>query len=96
MDLETSQLLHRLTELTEENNKILLKIQKHTRWTMFFNAIKWILIIGVFVGSYIVVQPYLDQVMSMYKTFQSTQAQSVGLQDYLKSIQDSMRYNLPK
>jgi hypothetical protein len=96
MDLETSQLLRRLTELTEENNKILLKIQKHTRWTMFFNAVKWILIIGVFIGSYIVVQPYIDQVMSMYKTLQATQTQSVGLQDYLKSIQDSMKYGLPK
>jgi hypothetical protein len=96
MDLETSQLLRRLTELTEENNKILLKIQKHTRWTMFFNAVKWILIIAVFIGSYIVVQPYVDQLMGMYKTLQNTQTQSVGLQDYLKNLQNSVKYNLPK
>jgi len=96
MDLETSQLLRRLKELTEENNKILLKIQKHTRWTMFFNAIKWILIIGFFIGSYIVVQPYINPIINMYKTLQGTQTQSVDLQNYLKNLQNSVKYNLPQ
>ena len=79
MDLETSQLLRRLTELTEENNKILLKIQSKARWAMFFSIVKWTLFIGLTIGSYFVVQPYIDQTMQLYKTIQSTQTQSKGL-----------------
>jgi hypothetical protein len=92
MDLETSQLLRRLTELTEENNKILHKIQKHTRWTMFFGIVKWVIIIGITVGSYFAILPYINQMMDMYNSFESTQAQSNGLIEYLKNFQNSVKY----
>lgn len=96
MDLETSQLLKKLTELTEENNKILHKIQKHTRWAMFFGVVKWILIIGITIGSYIAIQPYFDQLIKTYRSLESVQSQSSGLQEYLKNIQNTLKYNLPK
>ena len=86
MDIETGQLLQKLTKLTEENNKILLKMQRNARWLNFFSIIKWIIIIGLTVGSYIVVQPYINPIIDMYKTLQTTQTQSVDLQDYLKNF----------
>ena len=96
MDLETSQLLRRLTEITEENNKILRKMQSHARWTMFFGTMKWLLFVGLAVGSFFVVQPYLDQTMKLYQTLESTQTQSQSLQDYLKNIGNSVKYTLPR
>ncbi len=95
MDLETSQLLRRLTELTEENNKILLKIQRHSRWEMFFTFVKWTLFIVVTVGSYLAVQPYIGQIKETYDNFQSVQSESQNLQDYLKNFQNPVKYNVP-
>ena len=91
MDLETSQLLRRLTQLTEENNKILLKIQRHSRWEMFFGTLKWILFIGLTVGSYFAVQPYIGQAMDAYKSLESTKVQSDSIQNYLKNLQNPVR-----
>lgn len=96
MDLETSQLLRRLTEITEENNMILRKMQSHARWTMFFGTMKWLLFVGVAVGSYFVVQPYLNQTMMLYNTLQGTQTQSQDLTDYLKNLESSIKYTLPR
>ena len=96
MDLETSQLIRRLTDITEENNKILHKMQSQARWTMFFGTMKWILFAGLTIGSYFVVQPYLDQIMKLYSAIQETQTQSSGLQDYLKNLGNSVKYTLPR
>lgn len=92
MDLETSQLLRRLTELTEENNKILLSVQKHTRWATFFTVVKWTLFITLTVGSYFAVQPYIGDIVNGYKNLESTKTQSEGLQNYLKNIQNQVKY----
>lgn len=96
MDLETSREIRKLIELTEENNRILLKMQSHARWTMFFGTMKWLLFVGLAVGSYFVVQPYLDQTMKLYNAIQSTQTQSQSLQDYLKNFANSIKYTLPR
>ena len=92
MDLETSQLLRRLTELTEENNKILLNVQKHARWETFFTVVKWTLFIALTVGSYFAVQPYIGQLIGAYKTINSTQIQSQNLNQYLKNVENSVKY----
>ena len=63
---------------------------------MFFSIAKWVVIIGISVGSYIVVQPYIDRTVQVYDSLQSTQTQSKSLQDYLKSFENSVKYNLPK
>lgn len=95
MDLETKQLLNRLTELTEENNKILLKVQKHTRLATFFTVVKWTLFIGLTIGSYFAVQPYLGQAIDTYKAIDSTRVQSQNLNNYLKNVENSVKYNAP-
>jgi len=95
MDLETSQLLERLTKLAEENNKILIKVQKHARWATFFTVVKWTLFIGLTIGSYFAVQPYLGQAVETYKVINSTQVQSQNLNNYLKNLENSVKYGAP-
>jgi hypothetical protein len=95
MDPETSELLRKLTELTEENNKILLKVQKHTRLATFFTVVKWMLFIALTVGSYFAVQPYLGQAVDTYKAIDSTRVQSQNLNNYLKNVENSVKYNAP-
>ena len=96
MDPETTQQLQKLIELTEQNHKILSKMQNHIRWGMFFGVMKWLLFVGLAVGSYVVVQPYIDQVMKVYKSLETTQAQNQNFVEYLKNFGNSVKYTLPR
>ena len=95
MDPETRQLFQKLTDLAEENNKILHKMQSRARWTMFFSTMKWILFVGVLVGSYFAVAPYLDQTVSVYKNIES-QASGHSISDYLKNFGNSVKSTITK
>jgi hypothetical protein len=66
MDQEITRQIRTLTELTVENNRILHSLQRTQRWANFFSWVKWAIIIAVTVGSYIVVQPYLDDMVKNY------------------------------
>lgn len=67
MDQEIIRYLRTLTELTEENNKILHSLQRSQRWSNFFSWVKWLIIIAITLGSYIVIQPYLDDATKKYQ-----------------------------
>lgn len=96
MDLETSQELRRLRELVEENNKMLKHMQSRARWAIFFSSLKWVVFVGIAIGSYFVVQPYIDQTMKLYGALQQTQVDSQGIMDYLKNFGNSIKYTLPR
>lgn len=64
---EDRKLLERVVELAEENNKILRGLRRAARWGQFFTFIKWLIIIGSAFGAYYYLQPYLDQLMEVYK-----------------------------
>ena len=86
MDHESSQMLRRLTELAEENNKILHHMQNKARWGTFFSTIKWILFVAITLGAYVFVQPYIDQTLKFYQSIQGTQVQNQGVLNYLKNL----------
>lgn len=67
MDQEIIRHLRELTELTQENNKMLHSLQRTQRWSNFFSWIKWAIIIAVTAWSYVVIQPYLDDVVKNYQ-----------------------------
>lgn len=61
-------LIEETAKLTQENNKILRGIQSAARWERFFGAIKWIIIIGLTVGAYYYIQPYLETLLKVYSS----------------------------
>ena len=65
-------LIEQTAKLSEENNKILRKLQDASRWSRFFSILKWIIIIGLTVGAYYYVQPYLEVFIKAYQSFQGT------------------------
>ncbi len=67
MEPEITRQMRHLTELAEENNKILHSLQRTQRWSNFFSWIKWAIIIGITLWSYLVIQPYLDDVVKNYQ-----------------------------
>ncbi|MDE2172705.1 MAG: hypothetical protein KGJ33_02060 [Patescibacteria group bacterium] len=67
MTPEEHSLLMRTHELAQENNAILRKMRRASLWTTIFRVIYWLILAGVGVGTYYVLQPYL---MSAAKVLQ--------------------------
>jgi len=66
MDPESRKLLEHISELAEENNKILRSMRRSQRVSSIIRFIYWVFIIGSAVGAYYFIQPYLEQIMSIY------------------------------
>ena len=54
---ESSHSNEELYKLTLENNKILRRLQRHQRISIFLTAMYWIVIIGTLAGAYYYVRP---------------------------------------
>ena len=66
MSPEEKEFLKRTVALSEENNQILRSIQRSMRLGRLMSLLYWIFIIGSAVGAYYLIQPYLNQLTSMY------------------------------
>ena len=82
MTPEERSLLERTHKLAEENNEILRKMRRMNRISGVFRAIYWIVIIGVSVGAYYLIQPYVDSTMKLYNDAKSSlQGQMTTMQN---------------
>ncbi len=72
MDPETKNLLQKTLALTEENNVILKKMRKNAAWGRAFHWFYIIVILALSFGSFYYVQPYLNQILSVYSGAQSS------------------------
>jgi TRAP-type C4-dicarboxylate transport system permease small subunit len=66
MSPEEKELLKRSVSLGEENNKILRSMKRSQRISQFMSFLYWVLIIGSAAGVYYFIQPYVDQIKSVY------------------------------
>ena len=71
MTPEERNLLNRIAETVDENNSILRGMRTSMRISRFFSILYWVLIIGVSIGAYYFIQPYLEQLMGVYSGAQS-------------------------
>jgi len=69
-DIETQ--IAEIKEMVKENNKILKKIQTGNRWVIIMGFAKWIVYIAILVGTYAVLQPYLNQMIGLYSGIQES------------------------
>jgi hypothetical protein len=79
MTPEEKSLLERTHALAEENNVLLRKMRRAGRWSTVFKVIYWVIIIGVGLGAYYALQPYLmsavniiNKGQSVFSSFNST------------------------
>ncbi len=77
MDPETKKLLEEVLELGRDNNKMLKKVRGVQKREAVWGALKMVLIIGIAFGSFYFLQPYVDQLMSMYSSI-STASQKLN------------------
>ena len=74
-----NQKLDDLIKLTRENNEILHGMRRHQRFASFVRALYWVVIIGVSVGSYYLVQPYFKAASD---TYQKITGASINISDF--------------
>ena len=62
MDSESQKLAQDTFALAQENNKMLHSIRRGQRITAFMSFLYWVIVIGVAVGSFYYIQPYVDKI----------------------------------
>lgn len=72
MNPEERLLLERTLKLSEENNRILKKMQRTARWAIIWGFIKLALIIVPLVIGYFFLEPYLQEAVSNYDGIKET------------------------
>ena len=70
MNPNEKELLEKTYELSKENNHILRGIRSSNRWAAIFKLFYWVIIIGVSIGAFYYLQPYLDIATKTYKSIQ--------------------------
>ena len=66
MDQEIKHILEHQAELLDDNNKMLKKLVRAQRWSVFITTLKWVIIIGVSLGIYAILQPMLESLLQTY------------------------------
>jgi hypothetical protein len=79
MDFHDKEFFDRLMKLTEENNRMLRRIRRSAFWTGVTRTIYWIVLVGISVGAYYYVQPYLKQLIATYQATQEATAKIQGI-----------------
>jgi hypothetical protein len=70
MDSNEKELLEKTYEMVKENNNILKSIRNSNRWSALFRVFYWIIIIGISIGAFYYIQPYVDVAIKTYKSLQ--------------------------
>ncbi|MDQ3075836.1 MAG: hypothetical protein M3Q34_01790 [bacterium] len=60
MDPQSKALLEKTYVLVEDNNRMLKKVRSVQRRTAFFQIVKTLVILGISIGAFYFLQPYLD------------------------------------
>ena len=66
MDPEMKSLLEENIKLSKENNALLLKIHGIQRWSQITRILYWFIIIGISLGSFYFLKPYLGNLLNVY------------------------------
>ncbi len=78
-----------IKELMTENTRMMRLVYRQARFSTVFSIVKWVLIIGISVGSLYFIQPYLENLMSAYSTvnnFGNAVGQNESLLNQLKDV----------
>jgi len=90
MDPESKKLLEDTFNLAQENNKMLRKVRSVQKWSTFWSSLKIIIIVGIALGSFYFLEPYVDKVVNLYNSVSNTTQKvnnaSSSFQDLLKKL----------
>ncbi|OGI61777.1 hypothetical protein A2645_00585 [Candidatus Nomurabacteria bacterium RIFCSPHIGHO2_01_FULL_39_9] len=67
-DEELKRMMEINTELVKENNKLLKKIRGATKRAIVFKIIYWLIILGIALGAFYYIQPFVDKAKEILGT----------------------------
>jgi len=67
-DPQIKEILRDIQEKTQENNDLLKKMHRSQIWGRVFRIIYWVIIIGVAIGAYYFIEPYITAVWNTYQS----------------------------
>lgn len=62
---ELEELLLKTARLTEENNKILRRMQRAERFAMIARILRLVVVVGVLIALYFLIQPHLAEIQAL-------------------------------
>lgn len=68
---EISESLNRLEIISEENQKMVRRLHNAYRFSSFVSIIKLVIVVGVTLGAFYYLQPYLEGVLKLYGSINS-------------------------
>ncbi|HEY4477942.1 MAG TPA: hypothetical protein VJB09_01550 [Candidatus Paceibacterota bacterium] len=72
MDPEAKELLEKTYELEKENNHMLRRLRRAQRYAALMRVAYWFIIIGLGVGAFYFIQPYIDAITGSIGETKST------------------------
>jgi len=66
MEPNVKQLLEENLKLSKENNELLLKVYKIEHWAQITRVLYWFIIIGVSIGAFYFIKPFLGNITNLY------------------------------
>ena len=88
MTPEEKSMLERSLKLSEENNKILHSMRRSARISSIMRYVYWVIIIGLSLGAYYLIQPYVNTLLHIYGQIEgksdATQSLSTDLDQLFK------------
>lgn len=85
MDPQDRQLLQETYRLSQENNKMLSTMHRAMMWGRVWRALYWVVIIGLTVGAFYFIEPYLQTLLDTYGALQSNAGDIQNLFDSIPS-----------
>jgi hypothetical protein len=73
MDQKLDERLAEIEKKLEQNHAILVRIRRVQRNSHIFRLVYWLVIIGLALGAFYYIEPYLRQITQIYTGFQEGQ-----------------------
>src|SRR3989338_9321525 len=89
---ELKELVEKDLKLNAETNQMVHQIRRSARWGVFFQALYWLLILGVLGASYYYISPYISKIFDVYQNIQHTSTQS---QNFFENLQETFGKLIP-
>ena len=88
MELENNEILKETFELAKENNKMLRKVRGVQKRQFFWSILKILIVIGIALGSFYFLEPYVNKMMDLYSSISGTgqKVNNIPIQDLLKKL----------
>lgn len=58
--------IQQIRRIVEQNNTMLISIQRRARLSILFSTLKWVVLIGLSFGAFYFLKPYIETATSAY------------------------------